>query len=114
MWVSTGKAGTSKACAIKTDAVLWPTPGNASSASKLAGTAPPWRATKRRAISLRRLALVGASPTSAMMAWISLTSSAAIAAGVGAASKSAGVTWLTFLSVVCAESMTAHKNVNGS
>ena len=49
-----------------------------------------------------------------MKSRITPTSSAAIAAGVGAAANSAGVTSLTFLSVVCAESRTAHKNVNGS
>ena len=41
MWVSTGNAGTPKACTISTEAVLWPTPGRASSASKLGGTSPP-------------------------------------------------------------------------
>ena len=37
MWVSTGKAGTPKAWAITTEAVLWPTPGRASSAAKSCG-----------------------------------------------------------------------------
>lgn len=114
MCVSTGNAGTPKACVISTDAVLCPTPGNASSASRSAGTTPPWRSTTSAAIARRCFAFVGASPTSRMSAWISATSSAAIAAGVDARAKSAGVTWFTFLSVVCADSITAHKNVNGS
>ena len=42
MWVSTGKAGTPKAGDITTLAVLWPTPGSASSASKLWGTSPDY------------------------------------------------------------------------
>jgi hypothetical protein len=100
MCVSTGKAGTPKACAISTDAVLWPTPGNASSASKLAGTSPPWRSTSNCAIACRFFAFVGARPISRMYSRITSTGRAAIAAGVGAASKSAGVTSLTFLSVV--------------
>lgn len=114
MWVSTGNAGTPKACTMITDAVLCPTPGSASSSSKVAGTPPPCRSPRRRAISLRRFALVGASPISRIRSRISSTSSAAIASGVGARSKSAGVTWLTFLSVLWADSITAHRNVKGS
>ena len=49
-----------------------------------------------------------------MKAWISATDSRASASGVGAAANNAGVTWFTFLSVVCAESTTATSSVNGS
>ena len=41
MWVSTGNAGTPKAWAMTTPAVLCPTPGRSSNASKEAGTSPP-------------------------------------------------------------------------
>src|SRR5208283_2702772 len=43
MWVSTGNAGTPKACAMTTLAVLCPTPGSSSSSANVRGTAPPWR-----------------------------------------------------------------------
>ena len=49
-----------------------------------------------------------------MMPRISSTASAAIASGVGARAKSAGVTSLTFSSVVWAESTTATSRVKGS
>ncbi len=42
------------------------------------------------------------------------TAIAAIRAGVGALRNSAGVTSFTFLSVVCADSKTAHSSVNAS
>mmetsp|Transcript_25862 Transcript_25862/g.82289 ORF Transcript_25862/g.82289 Transcript_25862/m.82289 type:complete len:253 (+) Transcript_25862:1757-2515(+) len=65
MCVSTGKAGIPKACDMSTLAVLWPTPGSASSSAKVRGTSPPCRSTRRPAIATRFLALVGARPTCA-------------------------------------------------
>jgi hypothetical protein len=59
------------------------------------------------------LALVGASPTSRMMARIRSGSSAAILTGVSAILNKAGVTWLTFLSVVCADNAVATNKVYG-
>ncbi len=41
MCVSTGNAGTPKAWTIRTEAVLWPTPGSASKPSNVRGTSPP-------------------------------------------------------------------------
>lgn len=114
MCVSTGKAGMPKACTMTTDAVLWPTPGSASSASKDRGTSPAWRAQRSAAMACRCLALVGASPTWRISAKMSATANAAICAGVRALRKSAGVTSFTFLSVVCADKSTAHKSVNAS
>ena len=111
MCVSTGNAGTPKTCAMTTEAVLCPTPGNASSSSNVRGTWPPWRSTSRRDSSRIAAALRGASPHGRTIASICATGSAAIAAGVAAAAKSAGVTWLTRLSVHCAESTTATSSV---
>ena len=46
MCVSTGNAGTPNAWVITTLAVLWPTPGRASSSSNVRGTSPPCCATR--------------------------------------------------------------------
>ena len=62
----------------------------------------------------RFLALVGARPTSLMNPRISSGGSAAVSSGVLAAANNAGVTSLTFLSVVWAESATATRRVYGS
>jgi hypothetical protein len=56
-------------------------------------------------------AFAGARPQVRMNARISATGSAAIAAGVGARSNSAGVTRLTRASVVCADNNTAINKV---
>ena len=71
MWVSTGKAGTPNAWAITTLAVLWPTPGSASSDSEsgrhlAAGVDDLVRR------GHRFFALVGARPTSRITSWIAL------------------------------------------
>ena len=99
------------ACAITTLAVLCPTPGNASSSVKLAGTAPPWRSINNRDNSLIACAFRGANPQGRTIASISATVRRAIAAGVSANLNNAGVTRFTRLSVHCAESKTAINNV---
>ena len=114
MWVSTGNAGLPKACAITTLAVLCPTPGSASSSSKVAGTRPPWRSTMSCDSARMFLAFVGESPHERTTRSISFTESLAMASGVRARAKSRGVTSLTRASVHCAESTTATRSVNGS
>lgn len=59
----TGKAGTPNPCDTTTLAVLWPTPGSASSSSRERGTCPPWRSTICWERPWRYLALLGARPT---------------------------------------------------
>ena len=110
MWVSTGNAGSPKAWDITTLAVLWPTPASDSRNVQSSSTSPPasriWLAA-----SHRFRALVGASPTSRMSSRIRSGPSATISSGVAASANSAGVIWLTFLSVVWAESATATSKV---
>ena len=113
MWVSIGNAGTPYACDITTLAVLCPTPASDSRKSQSGTSSPPasmiWLAAVHR---LR--AFVGARPTSRMCARIRSGPSAAIRSGVSASANSAGVTWLTFLSVVWADRATATSRVYGS
>ena len=82
MCVSTGNAGTPNACTITTLAVLWPTPGSASSCVDVGGHAPavlvaqdlptaPWIA----------FAFAGARPHERIMRSISASGSSAIACG---------------------------------
>ena len=111
MCVSTGNAGTPKACAITTLAVLCPTPGSASNSANVRGTCPPCCATKIRDSSRIACAFRGASPHGRTIASISATVRRAIAAGLSASLNNAGVTRLTRLSVHCAESSTAMSNV---
>ena len=110
MWVSTGNAGTPKAWAMTTLAVLWPTPASDSRKSQSGSTSPP-ASTIWCAIVDRFRALVGARPSSRMWPRISSGDSAAISSGVDAAANSDGVTWFTFLSVVWADSATATSSV---
>ena len=113
MWVSTANAGTPNACAITTLAVLCPTPASDSRKVQSGITSPPASTIWFAAVH-RFFAFVGASPTSRMSSRIRSGSSAAICSGVLATANSAGVTWLTFLSVVCADSATATSSVYGS
>jgi len=111
MWVSTGKAGTPKACDITTLAVLCPTPGSASSSSKLLGTRPPCSSTSCCESAWMFFDFAGDSPQGRMMLRISGTRSFAIAAGWSARANSFGVTRFTRSSVHCAESTTAISSV---
>jgi hypothetical protein len=114
MWVSTGNDGTPKACAMTTLAVLWPTPGRRSRASRSAGTRPPCSTTSCRDRPEIAFAFCGASPHERIAEWISSTGNRAMASGVRAFAKSPGVTLLTRSSVHCAESSTATSSVNAS
>ena len=117
MCVSTGNAGSPNACAITTLAVLCPTPGSASSSSKVARhLRPPWRST-RSCDSAPDVLRLGAaqSPHGRMMRSISGDRERAPSPRASRArAKSGGVTSLTRTSVHCAESTTATRRVNGS
>ena len=84
MCVSTGKVCSPKAWAITTLAVLLPTPGSATRASKSRGTSPPCSSHSISAARFRAFALAGEKFTCRMYPRISSTESARIAAGVGA------------------------------
>jgi hypothetical protein len=92
MCVSTGKAGTPNAWDITTLAVLCPTPGRASSSSKLFGTWPPCRSTMSRESAWMFFDFAGESPQGRMMLRICGTVSRVIAAGSPASANSFGVT----------------------
>src|SRR5262249_9864596 len=96
-----------------TFAVLRPTPGSASSASREGGTAPPCSSTSLRDSAMTFFALVRNRPIVLMYARTRSSPSAAILAGVSAAANKAGVALLTPASVACAESTTAISSVNG-
>ena len=112
--VSTGNAGTPKAWAMTTEAVLWPTPGSSSSSSKVRGTSPACFVMISFARPTSALDFCGASPSCLIRFRTFSTGSAAIFAGVPATANKAGVTSLTFLSVHCAESTTATSKVKAS
>ena len=112
--MSTGKAGTPKACAITTEAVLCPTPGNSSSSSKVRGTTPPCLAMSILPRPTSALDFWGARPSWRISVSTRASVILAILAGVPASAKSAGVISLTFLSVHCAESTTATRSVKAS
>src|SRR6266545_1272194 len=114
MWVSTGKAGTPKACAMTTLAVLCPTPGRASSSSNVRGTSPPWRSTRISDSRWMFFDLAGASPHGRMIRSMSRGRRLAIAAGVDARANRSGAVRLTRTSVHCAERTTDTRSVNAS
>ena len=99
---------------MTTPAVLCPTPGRASKASKFAGTLPSCRSSKSSARRFTFFALLLARPQVLMHSRMSATDRRAIFCGVGPISKSAGVTKFTRLSVHCAERRTATSRVKGS
>jgi hypothetical protein len=99
MWVSTGNAGTPNACAMTTLAVLWPTPARPSRKSQSGYTSPPSSMIWFAAVH-RFLAFDGASPISLMICKIASGPRTDIFSGVSATANRAGVTSLTFLSVV--------------
>ena len=99
MCVSTGNAGVPKACTIITDAVLCPTPGNASNSSKVRGTLPPYLSLKIFAVWRMFFAFEFDSPHGFIISRISDSESFAIFSGVSATAKSLGVTSFTRLSV---------------
>ena len=107
MWVSTATVGWPKAVLSTTLAVLRPTPGSFSSASRSAGTSPPCSSSRICDSAITFFALVRNSPMVRMCASKPATPSATICAGVPATSNSRAVARLTDLSVACADSTTA-------
>ena len=115
MCVSTGNAGTPNAWAITTLAVLWPTPASASRNSQSARHLAAGVDDLVRPRFQMFLALVGREPDLADDGEDPSRGRARPSAPASSAWRTArGVTWLTFLSVVCADSTTATSSVNGS
>ncbi len=111
MCVSTGNAATPKAWLKTTPAVLCPTPGSASSSSKLRGTSPPWRSSNSFDRPWIAFDLAGDRPQGLMISRISSGVSSTICSGVRARRNNSGVIWLTLTSVHCADSNTAINSV---
>ena len=113
MCVSTAIVGSPKATFSTTFAVLRPTPGSASSASRSRGTSPLCCSTSIRLSAITFFALVRNSPIVRISSITRSSPSASIFAGVSASANSAGVALLTPASVACADSTTATSSVNG-
>src|SRR4249920_3293279 len=113
MWVSTAIVGSPKAMLSTTLAVLRPTPGSASSASRVRGTSPACSSTSFFDKATTFFALVRKRPMVFTSSRTRSSPNAAIFCGVSAAANSAGVALLTPASVACAESTTATSRVNG-
>ena len=114
MWVSTGKAGTPKACDITTLAVLCPTPGKASKSSKDSGT---WPLCLSRIIWLKSkmaLLLNGDNPQGFIISRISSMVNFTISEGLLAFANKEGVIKFTRLSVHWALNKTAINKVYAS
>ena len=107
MCVSTAMVGCPKAVLRTTFAVLRPTPGSASSSSRVRGTSPPWRSTSSRAIAATFAALALYRPMVLMYGFRPSSPSAAMAAGVFTTGNRRRVALLTPTSVACADSVTA-------
>src|SRR5262249_48364896 len=113
MWVSTAMVASPNATLSTTFAVLRPTPGSASNASRVRGTSPPCSSAIFLDNAMRFFALVRKRPMVLINPCTRSSPSVAIFSGVSAAANSAGVALLTPASVACAESTTATSNVNG-
>ena len=96
-----------------TFAVLRPTPGSASKASRVLGTSPPCCVTNAWHVAMMFFALLLNRPMVLMKGVRPATPNASMAAGVWAARNSAGVALLTPLSVACADRITAINSSNG-
>ncbi len=114
IWVSTGKAGWPKLWDMTTDAVLCPTPGNLSSASKDSGTIPLCSLIKIWLSPWMAFDFAGDKPQGLMISLISSTVNNTMSWGVSALAKSSGVILLTLSSVHWAESRTAINSVKAS
>ena len=111
MWVSTAMVGSPNAMLSTTLAVLRPTPGSASSASRERGTSPPCSAISFCESATTFFALVRNRPMVLIRSRTLSSPSATIFSGVGPAANSAGVALLTPASVACADSTTATSSV---
>ena len=111
IWVSTGKAGTPKACDITPLAVLWPTPGSDSSSSNELGTSPENLDNIILDNKYMFLDFVLERPNCLIISYILLCPSLHIDSGLFANLKRLGVISFTFLSVHWALSNTATSRV---
>ena len=112
--VSTAIVGSPKATLSTTFAVLRPTPGSASSASRSRGTSPPCCSTSIRRQRDHVLRLGAEEADRADQSRRAAPRRApSIFCGVSATANSAGVALLTPTSVACADSTTATSRVNG-
>ena len=111
-WVSTAIVGSPNATFKTTFAVLRPTPGRASSASRVLGTLPPCKSTSMWQVWSKCRALLRKRPM--VLMWFSKPSKPKlrIFCGVGATTNNRRVALLTPMSVACAESNTAANNSN--
>ena len=111
--VSTVMPGMPNALPSTTLAVLRPKPGSVTSSLSVCGTSPSKSLDQQRPELDQRVVLFRKKP----VLWISSSSSARSAAAYAAASgylrNSAGVTWLTPLSVLCADRMVATDSSSG-
>ncbi len=96
-----------------TFAVLRPTPGSSSSASRCCGTVPSYFSSRTAHVARMFFTLPGYSPIVRTYAVSPSCPSARIAAGVLATGNNLRVARLTPLSVACAERITAISNSNG-
>ena len=112
MCVSTAIVACPKAEFSTTFAVLRPTPGRASSASRVRGTWPPCSVTSIWQVCSRCLALLWYRPMVLMKPSRPSSPKSRIPCGVFATAYSLRVALLTLTSVACAESKTAVNNSN--
>ena len=93
-------------------AVLRPTPGRASKASRVRGTSPPYASTKILQVSNKCRALLRYSPMVLICDSKPSSPKASMRWGVGATTNKRRVALFTPTSVACADSKTAANNSN--
>ena len=113
MCVSTGIVDCPNALFNTTFAVLRPTPGSSSNASRCCGTVPSYFSSRAAHVARIFFTLPGYSPIVRTYAVRPSCPSARIAAGVLATGNNLRVARFTPLSVACAERITAISNSNG-
>lgn len=113
MWVSTAIVGNPNAVLRMTLAVFLPTPGNASSSSRVCGTSPPCDSRRMAHVSIKFFALALNKPIVLMYSIRPSSPSERICSGVLAFLNRTVVAALTETSVAWAESTTDTSNSNG-
>ena len=93
--------------------VLRPTPGSVTRSSSSVGTSPSNRSSSALAMPMMLFVFCRKNPVAWMSSSTSAGSACARSAGVGYLANSAGVTWFTISSVVCAERIVAVSSWNG-
>ena len=113
MWVSTAIVGSPKAVLRMTLAVFLPTPGSASSSSRVCGTSPPYVSRRIAQVSNMFFALALNRPIVRMYSIRPASPRERIWSGVRARLNRTAVAALTETSVACAESTTDTSSSNG-